>query len=634
MTRPTAVRGFAACLVLLVCALAANVSSASTFSYRRLELFELALQSRSIVAGRITRVDEQTFEFSIESVVAGERPPSPMRVLRFEDWMCAQRWTPYEKEQRLLLFLVRGERGLWRALGAGNEGEMPLVDQQVLLRGYEIPGHPSEALTVSQGAAHSSRVPLSDLGKAMELFRSSVRVQSREGDSVGWASGFDSTFELAELATRLRADSITAKLWDDVYHNWRWAGPFDARRTAWPAALVPLSQAQLCALTPDRVPEFTASLQLKYPGYPCFGLDLALVPPAGSSASTTLLVAVPGRMNPSGRSGGFWVAEVDVRGAAASARLVSAPSELALAAEFRGPAFASALCVSAVSADEVRLYARAGERFRPEQSGSLWWARMRVSEAPNWRAVEPRAAFSEISERQLTALMGATPSSIGDVDGDGTPELAFAVPSSERQLYFLSTSADGSLRNARSVMVDATVLPESVGIGGPVTSVGDLDGDHIAEIAFAEATSLYDRTRSAIRIGFLNRELRLVRAVRITEGDGGFDGRLPQGADFGRRMAAPGDVDQDGVEDLLVSSDDGLWILFLRSDGTVRDHSFVLPPAREEPAGSGVVNGGLAALERTEATGHPRVAWAHSVNEEHPTVCLFGLDAAGRPIAW
>ncbi len=68
---------------------------------------------------------------------------------------------------------------------------------------------------------------------------------------------------------------------------------------------------------------------------------------------------------------------------------------------------------------------------------------------------------------------------------------------------------------------------------------------------------------------------------RIAEGLGGFPVNLPNGAQFGARLAALGDLDGDGIVDLAVGEPQGsdgfvsagaVWILFLNANGTVRSY--------------------------------------------------------------
>ncbi len=72
----------------------------------------------------------------------------------------------------------------------------------------------------------------------------------------------------------------------------------------------------------------------------------------------------------------------------------------------------------------------------------------------------------------------------------------------------------------------------------------------------------------------------VLETAKISATSGGLDGVLDPGDQFGKAVAAPGDLDGDGVDDLLVGAyrdDDGgtdrgaLWVLFLEADGAVRE---------------------------------------------------------------
>ena len=116
--------------------------------------------------------------------------------------------------------------------------------------------------------------------------------------------------------------------------------------------------------------------------------------------------------------------------------------------------------------------------------------------------------------------------------------------------------------------------------GSSVTTLGDLDGDGIDDLAVGAADD-DDGGWEAGAVWILFRRANgSVRAFhKISALSDGFGGKLEQGDYFGISVDNLGDLDGDGVVDLAVGAwgdDDGgasrgaLWILFLRADGTVK----------------------------------------------------------------
>ncbi len=126
------------------------------------------------------------------------------------------------------------------------------------------------------------------------------------------------------------------------------------------------------------------------------------------------------------------------------------------------------------------------------------------------------------------------------------------------------------------------VLDDSDFFGSTATSMGDLDGDGVADLAVG--ASLDDDggfNRGAVWILFLNRNGTVKAHQKISETEGRFNGILSNGDEFGIGLASIGDLDGDGVVDLAVGArfdDDGgsnrgaVWILFLNRNGTVKAH--------------------------------------------------------------
>ena len=118
--------------------------------------------------------------------------------------------------------------------------------------------------------------------------------------------------------------------------------------------------------------------------------------------------------------------------------------------------------------------------------------------------------------------------------------------------------------------------------GCSATSIGDLDNDGIDDIAVGEYRDSDGGTdRGAVWILFMNSDGTVDSHQKISDTQGGFTGTLELKDYFGLSVAALGDLDGDGNEDIAVSAhgdDDGgtnrgaIWILFLDTDGTVISH--------------------------------------------------------------
>ncbi len=118
--------------------------------------------------------------------------------------------------------------------------------------------------------------------------------------------------------------------------------------------------------------------------------------------------------------------------------------------------------------------------------------------------------------------------------------------------------------------------------GYSVASLGDLDGDGVADLAVGARNDDDGGTlRGAVWILFLNTDGTVKSLQKINSTQGGFTGILDDHSFFGNSVASLGDLDGDGVGDLVVGAhgdDDGgnlhgaVWVLFLNTDGTVKSH--------------------------------------------------------------
>jgi hypothetical protein len=178
--------------------------------------------------------------------------------------------------------------------------------------------------------------------------------------------------------------------------------------------------------------------------------------------------------------------------------------------------------------------------------------------------------------------------------------------------------------------------------GRSVTSLGDLDGDGVVDIAVGV---MYDddggTDRGAAWILFLNSDGTVKGSQKISDTAGEFTGELDDEDYFGYSVASPGDLDNDGTTDLIVGAhdDDGgtdsgaLWVLFLEDDGTVRSHQKISgteggisePPEFQEVFGASV-----ASIGDLNGDGVSDLAvGATSYGDDDPAIWILFMNSNG-----
>jgi len=191
-------------------------------------------------------------------------------------------------------------------------------------------------------------------------------------------------------------------------------------------------------------------------------------------------------------------------------------------------------------------------------------------------------------------IYGASITDIGDLDGDGINDVAVGAPSDDDggtdrgAVYIQFLNADGSIKDYQKISDTegsfSGVLGNSDRFGFSLCNLGDIDGDGVVDIAVGAYRDDDGGTdRGAVWILFLDSNGTVQSEQKISDTQGSFTGTLDNSDWFGWDVAAPGDIDDDGVADLAVAAifdDDGasgqnrgaVWILFLDSNGTVQDH--------------------------------------------------------------
>lgn len=205
-------------------------------------------------------------------------------------------------------------------------------------------------------------------------------------------------------------------------------------------------------------------------------------------------------------------------------------------------------------------------------------------------------------------LSGTAIGALGDLDGDGVPDIAVGDPSAQDGgpsrgaflIFFLNS--DGSVKFERRF--SSTVG----GFGGPLDD-GDLFGSSLAVLDPSTPGAVVDLAlgaagdddggadRGALWVLSLSANGSILAEAKIAQGSGGFAGTLADGDAFGTSVAALGDVDCDGFDDLVVGAerdDEGgngagaVWVLFRDATGGVDGEQKIA-------ASSGGFSGPLAA---------------------------------------
>ena len=193
---------------------------------------------------------------------------------------------------------------------------------------------------------------------------------------------------------------------------------------------------------------------------------------------------------------------------------------------------------------------------------------------------------------------GSAVAYLGDLNGDGNGDLAVGAAHSSisvsgmGSVWILFLNANGTVSSFQEISAGVGgftgALENGDGFGFSVTNIGDFDGDDIPDLAVgARGDDDGGPNRGALWILYLNSDGTVKAYNKISDAEGNFTGNLDDTDYFGRSSSSLGDLDGDGVKDLVVTAsldDEGgvdnrliidfgaAWILFMSADGTVKSH--------------------------------------------------------------
>lgn len=179
---------------------------------------------------------------------------------------------------------------------------------------------------------------------------------------------------------------------------------------------------------------------------------------------------------------------------------------------------------------------------------------------------------------------GSAISAVGDLDNNGVTDLIVSAPgygSDRGEVYVLRMNTDGTVGSTNKLVDESelfTQLDANAGFGVALTVVGDIDGDGIDDLAIASKEQASSDVGS-VHLMLMNHDF-TVKHSQVLDGT---MGAIENPSRFwGASVVGLGDVDGDQVPDLAVgdpASGQGVVdLLFMNPNGSVRDSALIDTP--------------------------------------------------------
>jgi hypothetical protein len=186
---------------------------------------------------------------------------------------------------------------------------------------------------------------------------------------------------------------------------------------------------------------------------------------------------------------------------------------------------------------------------------------------------------------------GTSITTFGDLDGDGLADLAVGAPLDDDDgintgaVWVLFMNSNGTVRAHQKISADTGfllgILNAGNDFGRSVANIGDLNRDGMPDLAVGSpGDDDGGLDRGAIWILYMNANGTVKTEKKISVTETKFDLPINDNDGFGQALGNAGDVNRDGVTDLLVGApfddsrgaDSGaVWILFMNRQAKVRE---------------------------------------------------------------
>lgn len=151
---------------------------------------------------------------------------------------------------------------------------------------------------------------------------------------------------------------------------------------------------------------------------------------------------------------------------------------------------------------------------------------------------------------------------LGDLDGDGHPELAVGAPNlgpgslfGPGAVFVLSLSPSGTVLHVKELAEGLSNIPlpaTFTGFGYALAAIDDLNGDGLPELAVTDTVGV--NSTPVIWLLQLQSDGSALGATPLSPDDAVFAGQIESGDHFGQALAAISDIDGDGWDELAIGA--------------------------------------------------------------------------------